>query len=696
MSYLALARKWRPKQFSQVVGQQHVLTALENALNQNRLHHAYLFSGTRGVGKTSIGRLFAKGLNCEQGITATPCGQCSTCLEIEEGRSVDLLEIDAASRTKVEDTRELLDNVQYKPARSRFKVYLIDEVHMLSRHSFNALLKTLEEPPEYVKFLLATTDPQKLPVTILSRCLQFHLKPITVDTIHQQLSYVLEQEQVNSESRALSLMAHAADGSMRDALSLADQAIALGNGQVTVETVSQMLGTLDSGQALALIAAVNRGDSDSLFTLLHQLSENGIDWDILVAELATQLHRIAMAQVLPQGDQDSADSDKVMQLATQLSASDVQLFYQIALKGRQDLPYSPSQRIAVEMTLLRMLAFRPTSQLGVSQISVESVTAKTAQDSIAQVSTPVSAAAVTPMQSNSITPNAAPQGQHSEQYPEQYRSAPEYSPATPVDSDVSPTPVSDDQKPMVESGATTPDVAPASRVGGLRHQLRSKRESQAQNGNTSLKKSSAPSASSSVMERVAQRTSVSIDKTESSDDGAGNMPIEPGAYRWQPTATPVEAEKKPTFKPSILKKALEHVKTPEMAEKLVQEAILRDEWAALIEQLEISKLTQQLALNSTYRKNGNVIELGLRESHKHLNSDKNQAELLASLSQVLNQDCVLSISNSSEGVTPLELREQIYQEKLAVAAQHVHEDQHVQFIKTRFAADLDDESIRPL
>ncbi|MBU5692165.1 DNA polymerase III subunit gamma/tau, partial [Vibrio cholerae] len=228
MSYLALARKWRPTRFSEVVGQSHVLTALENALAQNRLHHAYLFSGTRGVGKTTIGRLFAKGLNCETGITATPCGQCATCQEIDQGRFVDLLEIDAASRTKVEDTRELLDNVQYKPARGRFKVYLIDEVHMLSRHSFNALLKTLEEPPEYVKFLLATTDPQKLPVTILSRCLQFHLKPISVENIQQQLDKVLHAEQISSDSKALNLLAHAADGSMRDALSLTDQAIALG------------------------------------------------------------------------------------------------------------------------------------------------------------------------------------------------------------------------------------------------------------------------------------------------------------------------------------------------------------------------------------------------------------------------------------------------------------------------------------
>ena len=260
MSYQVLARKWRPQTFADVVGQEHVLTALANGLSLGRIHHAYLFSGTRGVGKTSIARLLAKGLNCETGITATPCGTCANCQEIEQGRFVDLIEIDAASRTKVEDTRELLDNVQYAPARGRFKVYLIDEVHMLSRHSFNALLKTLEEPPAHVKFLLATTDPQKLPVTILSRCLQFHLKALDVEQIRAQLEKVLLAEQITSDARALQLLARAADGSMRDALSLTDQAVSMGQGQVTTATVSQMLGTLDDEQPLAIIEALVSAD----------------------------------------------------------------------------------------------------------------------------------------------------------------------------------------------------------------------------------------------------------------------------------------------------------------------------------------------------------------------------------------------------------------------------------------------------
>ncbi len=299
MSYQVLARKWRPHQFRDVVGQSHVLTALANALDHNRLHHAYLFSGTRGVGKTTIARIFAKGLNCEQGVTSTPCGVCATCQEIDQGRFVDLLEIDAASRTKVEDTRDLLDNVQYKPARGRYKVYLIDEVHMLSRHSFNALLKTLEEPPEYVKFLLATTDPQKLPVTILSRCLQFHLKHLDANQIKDQLEHVLEQESVVSEPRALSLIARAAEGSMRDALSLTDQAIALGNGTVLEAQVTEMLGTLSTDQAILLLEALSDGHADTVMQCLTHLAEVGVEWDGLLKEIAAQLHRIAMAQALP-------------------------------------------------------------------------------------------------------------------------------------------------------------------------------------------------------------------------------------------------------------------------------------------------------------------------------------------------------------------------------------------------------------
>ncbi|WP_429101405.1 DNA polymerase III subunit gamma/tau [Aeromonas veronii] len=360
MSYQVLARKWRPHTFEQVVGQQHVLTALTNALDQGRLHHAYLLSGTRGVGKTTIARILAKSLNCEQGISSHPCGVCDTCREIDQGNFVDLLEIDAASRTKVEDTRELLDNVQYRPARGRFKVYLIDEVHMLSRHSFNALLKTLEEPPPYVKFLLATTDPQKLPITILSRCLQFHLKSLDQTQIAKQLEWVLDQEGQPFEPRALLALAKAADGSMRDALSLTDQALAHGNGSVRLDSVLAMLGTLDHRHLHQLLEAILRQDAPATMAKITEIATLGPDFDQLHAELEGLLHRIAMAQLLPASVQEQgADADFLLQLAKAMSPEEVQLCYQIVLGGRKDLPWAPDGRTALEMTCLRMLAFSP-------------------------------------------------------------------------------------------------------------------------------------------------------------------------------------------------------------------------------------------------------------------------------------------------------------------------------------------------
>ena len=466
MSYLALARKWRPAQFNQVVGQSHVLTALENALANNRLHHAYLFSGTRGVGKTTIGRLFAKGLNCETGITATPCGQCDTCQEIDQGRFVDLLEIDAASRTKVEDTRELLDNVQYKPARGRFKVYLIDEVHMLSRHSFNALLKTLEEPPEYVKFLLATTDPQKLPVTILSRCLQFHLKPISVDNIHQQLDYILQQEKVSSQPRALGMIAHAADGSMRDALSLTDQAIALGNGQVVTDSVAHMLGTLDTDQALHLLEAIGSKQPQAAMDCLTGLAQNGVDWDGLLSQLSAQLHRLAMYQALPETlDKSLPDAEKVVLLSRVLSPQDIQLYYQIALKGRQDLSLAPSEQIGVEMVVLRMMAFRPVAQPQANVITNQAIQPEPAP-SMSVPPAPIQSASMPEVQ-------RAPQPPVPEQPP-----APEQQPQM----DMEPAQTQMPEAPEQQANARMQEQPQSlvSPVRGLRHQLRSQRTGKSQ------------------------------------------------------------------------------------------------------------------------------------------------------------------------------------------------------------------------
>lgn len=362
VSYLVLARKWRPKSFSELVGQEHVQRALANALDHDRLHHAYLFTGTRGVGKTTIARIFTKCLNCETGISSQPCGVCSTCREVDEGRFVDLLEIDAASRTRVEDTREILENVQYAPTRGRYKVYLIDEVHMLSRHSFNALLKTLEEPPPHVKFLLATTDPQQLPVTILSRCLQFALKAMAPERIVTHLQHVLSQEMVPVEEAALWELARAADGSMRDALSLTDQAISFGAGRLNADDVAQMLGLVDRRQVVTLLQALSTHDVGSVRIALQAVAASGADYQRLLASLISLLHQVTLAQMLPDlAGSGEWPAESVQQLANALTAEETQLMYQIALHGRRDLPLAPDAYAGVEMCLLRMLAFRPQS-----------------------------------------------------------------------------------------------------------------------------------------------------------------------------------------------------------------------------------------------------------------------------------------------------------------------------------------------
>lgn len=729
MSYLALARKWRPNKFDQVVGQSHVLTALENALAQNRLHHAYLFSGTRGVGKTSIGRLFAKGLNCETGITANPCGECDTCREIDEGRFVDLLEIDAASRTKVEDTRELLDNVQYKPARGRFKVYLIDEVHMLSRHSFNALLKTLEEPPEYVKFLLATTDPQKLPVTILSRCLQFHLKPISVDDIHQQLDHILEKEQVSAEARALGMISHAADGSMRDALSLTDQAIALGNGTIQTDIVSHMLGTIDTDQAIHLLESISSKQPQQAMDKIQQLASNGVEWDGLLQQLASQLHRVAMYQALPSTlDQAQPDAEKIELLSKALTPQDVQLYYQIALKGREDLTLSPNGRVGMEMTVLRMMAFRPSANNSANVISTSSQPQVAPTSSVSpssqaapqsspqrpsQQQAPVAQAPAQHMQ-NRPTPSAQHQApaqsmsQPTTQSPASMNEAPQYQPEYQGGYDMAPQydmapPMSENPAPAQQAPqqAQPQESAPAPARGnlsGLRHQLRSQRQGQQQAPMQSggPKKSNATSAQKeSVIDRLAQLHGNSAQVSPKSAPQAEKQAPEDEAYRWRPTK-PVEKKANTQLTPTQLKQALEHEKTPEMAQKLVDESLEKSEWANLISKMDTPKLVEQLALNSHFNKEGSTVSLQLRGSQAHLNTDKAQSELHSALNHVLGEECHLSIDVSESGETPLELRDRLYQEKLQQALNSLENDPHVQFIERRFAAELDKDSVRPI
>ncbi|EHR7508313.1 DNA polymerase III subunit gamma/tau [Salmonella enterica] len=642
MSYQVLARKWRPQTFADVVGQEHVLTALANGLSLGRIHHAYLFSGTRGVGKTSIARLLAKGLNCETGITATPCGVCDNCREIEQGRFVDLIEIDAASRTKVEDTRDLLDNVQYAPARGRFKVYLIDEVHMLSRHSFNALLKTLEEPPAHVKFLLATTDPQKLPVTILSRCLQFHLKALDVEQIRHQLEHILNEEHIAHEPRALQLLSRAADGSLRDALSLTDQAIASGDGQVSTQAVSAMLGTLDDDQALSLVEAVVDVNGERVMSLINEAAARGIEWEALLVEMLSLLHRIAMVQLSPAalGSDMAAIEQRMRELARTVPPGDLQLYYQTLLIGRKELPWAPDRRMGVEMTLLRALAFHPRMPLP-------------EPETLRQSFAPVAPTAV-------MTPPQV-------------------------------------QQPSAPAPQTSPAPLPAStsQVLAARNQL------QRAQGVTKTKKSEPAAASrarpvnnsalerlASVSERVQARPAPSALET---------APVKKEAYRWKAT-TPVVQTKEVVATPKALKKALEHEKTPELAAKLAAEAIERDPWAAQVSQLSLPKLVEQVALNAWKEQNGNAVCLHLRSTQRHLNSSGAQQKLAQALSDLTGTTVELTIVEDDNPAvrTPLEWRQAIYEEKLAQARESIIADNNIQTLRRFFDAELDEESIRPI
>ncbi|BBR06613.1 DNA polymerase III subunit gamma/tau [Klebsiella quasipneumoniae] len=634
MSYQVLARKWRPQTFADVVGQEHVLTALANGLSLGRIHHAYLFSGTRGVGKTSIARLLAKGLNCETGITATPCGVCDNCREIEQGRFVDLIEIDAASRTKVEDTRDLLDNVQYAPARGRFKVYLIDEVHMLSRHSFNALLKTLEEPPAHVKFLLATTDPQKLPVTILSRCLQFHLKALDVEQIRHQLEHILGEEQIAFEPRALQLLSRAADGSLRDALSLTDQAIASGEGQLTAASVSTMLGTLDDDQALSLIEALVAADGERVMAGVNDAAARGVEWEALLVEMQSLLHRIAMVQLSPSalGADMAAVEVRMRELARTVPPGDVQLYYQTLLIGRKELPYAPDRRMGVEMTLLRALAFHPRKPLPEPEVQ------------------PAQAAAPAPRPP--VSPAAPPQPPQS---------------LPPTTRQV----LAARSHLQRSQGATTPkksEPAAASRARPV--------------NNAALERLS------SITERVQARPAAAA---------LEQAPAKKEAYRWKAT-TVVEETKVEVATPKALKKALEHEKTPELAAKLAVEAVERDSWAAEVSQLAVPKLVEQVALNAWKEQEGNRVCLHLRSSQRHLNSAGAQQKLAEALGVLYGTPVELTIVEDDNPAmrTPLEWRQAIYEEKLAQAREAIIADNNIQTLRRFFDADLDEESIRPI
>lgn len=683
MSYQVLARKWRPKTFSDVVGQAHILTALANSLKENRLHHAYLFSGTRGVGKTSIARLFAKGLNCVHGVTAEPCGECEHCKAIEEGHFIDLIEIDAASRTKVEDTRELLDNVQYKPVQGRYKVYLIDEVHMLSRHSFNALLKTLEEPPEYVKFLLATTDPQKLPITILSRCMQFHLKALDTKSISHHLAYILEQEKIPFELTALDKLAKAAQGSIRDSLSLTDQAIAMSNANITLDIVNTMLGLLDENQSIEILYALQQGNGDKLMQLVQAVAEKGANWDELLVELGEQLHQIAMLQLLPNRiDEDS----QLGFLARHIAPEDVQFFYQTMVTGRKELAFAPNPRVGAEMTLLRALAFHP--KLISSTLSTqasESAVQKT--EKVVQM----------PVYSQVISSQYKAQQQPTAQPAQGFEM-----PATTTPTTTSPT--------------STAALNAMDQIERLRASLGQSASSEKKNTNLSenngLKElpviAARPTnkAKTDLIERLATLTTTSPTETpatetensDNADDEESSANDESYQWEWR---NPELANTEIGIRPSDIKQAILQEKTPELIEKVIQLSTERDEWAKTIEALDLDnlKLVKQVVLNSVLlNKDTQHIKLGLRSNQQHLIREKSLEVLQQKLSEFYQTDITIDIElNDDENLfTPLDHRRQIYQELSEQARLDLQKDKQLKLLQQAFDAKLDMASIRPV
>lgn len=688
MSYQVLARKWRPKTFADVVGQEHIITALANGLKDNRLHHAYLFSGTRGVGKTSIARLFAKGLNCVHGVTATPCGECENCKAIEQGNFIDLIEIDAASRTKVEDTRELLDNVQYKPVVGRFKVYLIDEVHMLSRHSFNALLKTLEEPPEYVKFLLATTDPQKLPVTILSRCLQFHLKALDETQISQHLAHILTQENIPFEEPALVKLAKAAQGSIRDSLSLTDQAIAMGDRQVTNNVVSNMLGLLDDNYSVDILYALHQGNGELLMRTLQRVSDAAGDWDKLLGECAEKLHQIALMQLLPQKSSDN--NEHFSFLAKHISPEDVQFFYQVIISGRKDLSNAPNRRIGAEMTLLRALAFHPKFLTAVPKANTTITPPPSTPSAVENTGNYVDV----PVLSQSI------KSAYSQAKPNK-TSIPNLASLSALDALEHLTQLENQerQEHKAESLAAVSETL---------HHIQELDEEKSYKKMTALpvremtepkpkhieKPTSPPNAAQAPQENSTEENS-SDDNAEVAQDEQEILSAD--TYRWE-WSNPELAKADTGVRPSDIKQAILKDITPELRLKIITQTQQQDEWADIVERSGVTGFSKELALNCFLQsKTDDEINLGLHSEKSHLRQDRSIKNLVEALSKLQGKDIRLTINlDDSNVTTPIEYRRNIYQALREKAQNELQKDSKLQMLLNEFDAKLDVESIRPV
>ncbi|MGB0223230.1 MULTISPECIES: DNA polymerase III subunit gamma/tau [unclassified Marinobacterium] len=667
MSYQVLARKWRPRRFVETVGQEHVLKALVNALDENRLHHAYLFTGTRGVGKTSIARLFAKALNCQEGVSSEPCGRCSSCIEIAEGRFVDLIEVDAASRTKVEDTRELLENVQYAPTQGRYKVYLIDEVHMLSTSSFNALLKTLEEPPPHVKFLLATTDPQKLPVTILSRCLQFNLKNMAPEKIVSHLQFVLGEESIPFDDASLWLIARSADGSMRDALSLTDQAIAFGSGALREGDVRAMLGTIDHRLVFDLLDAIVAGDGKATIDRVAAMAEFSPDFAGVLAEMISILHRVALAQVVPAAiDNSLGDQAQIQALAGKVRAEEIQLYYQIALTGRRDLPMSPNPREALEMCLLRMLAFRPVDQRPIDAPPVKPSEISRPVENEPAVSEPEPQPAIeTPVVEKPLETQATLA---------QPESAPVNDP--PPWEDI-PAEAYADQEPTAKKFEADSMEAVSAPLESARVEP------------------SEPFKPAEPMDKLMDEPA--IDPVESNDSAIDLFGEEtPLATYDKPDEQPVVEEVKPV-------EAVEPVEQKEQAKKTLEKSITLsnfalEDWVHLIAQLDLTGMTESLAkAMSLETLQGNRMVLHYTAEQEALFNDQHKQRIADAITAFFQEPMSVDFQLAEQTrETPVNYRIRRAEERRIAAVRHLKQDPNVERLIEMFDGQLDELSVEPL
>jgi len=712
MSYQVLARKWRPKNFQELMGQEHVVNVLVNALSQNRLHHAYLFTGTRGVGKTTIARIFAKSLNCDIGITDKPCGQCDACIDIDQGRFVDLLEIDAASKTKVDDTREILDNVQYAPSRGRFKVYLIDEVHMLSRHSFNALLKTLEEPPEHVKFILATTDPQKLPITVLSRCLQFHLKALTVKQIEEKLSDILSNEQVNHEQGCLTLLAKAARGSMRDSLSLTDQAIAQGQGNISLTNIQQMLGGIDQNWTYQIVIALLKQDSHELMALSQEIASYAPSYSRLFAELIQLFHQIALMQIVEQHFDLPADLLVLLKkFSKAMSAEDVQLYYQISLNGRKDLPYAFDEQAAFDMTLLRLFAFKPmqkpqpviesisehsdnTNKVNFDEVSFTKAT-KIATSPAEVETAPVEGSVTEPllerpvdaeMDEAFVDVDNTQQIELNDQMLAIEQQAAQFS---------NDSQLSQDFPPQVVSQEVTPAQQESSIVGEQELQIPAPIISNEQAEPLSI---NSPVASVLATRNMLRSRKKELEKqTKKPRDAALRQPNK-GESSDNSINTTVESKVAVAESLVLAPEPKEAFHQDNIDPATITKANQVDKWAHMIDTMQLTARIRQLAIHATISEDStddNLI-LKLDKATRHLSTEIAHQQLQSSICEFLSRQITVTLDIVEETVAdPYQIQGQINDKRLLYAKSLIKEDAVVIALQDTFQANLNEDSISP-